>query len=353
MKRRAFTLTELLTVVGVIGLLLSVVVASYPSVFATARRITCANNLHQLYTLVRLTRNELAENGEHTVQNSDFLHTIQWPERVYQSGDQKPDLFLCDSAVEGVDSFDEEAVHGLMPSVPTVVYRSGMYKNVYVPFDPNEFLCVSRRGVDEHGEPYVEYCVEENAGVEAKWEYALPGHPEFSTNDGIWRVYNEGSSGRRRMILVHYDCGWPNELYVNGEKYGDTMYQLQGMTIYFNDYVTSYGYNALLQYASGVSGDTIVLLDYADADPTRGGNAVHADPNDPDIDANLDAGARHNGKLNVLFAHGGVETREPLDLYPQLDGAPWTPEADAPGTPLNLPAPDDGDAPGGTDLDEL
>jgi prepilin-type N-terminal cleavage/methylation domain-containing protein len=333
MKRRthAFTLAELLTVIAVIALLLTVVAAAYPSALSTARRILCANNLHQLGTLVHLTRDRLADEGEHTVEYSDFLHTLQWPDRVYETGKQRSTLFRCPEA------------EAFLPENPEILYRSGMYPNVYIPFDPAEFLCVMRKGVDEEGQHYTEYCVEENIHVEAKWEYA-GGTKEFSTNDGIWRVYDEGVDGKRRLILMFYNCGATNQLYVNGEIYADDMRAKVGMTLYFSYCPTNYGYNTALEHASSVDSNTIVLLDY---------DAMLADPNETDIEDKLDASGRHKGKHNVLFAHGGVELRETLDLYPVLDGSSWTPTADKGGTPYGVPPVDDEDVPDGTDLEDL
>jgi prepilin-type N-terminal cleavage/methylation domain-containing protein len=333
-QAQAFTLAELLTAVAVIALLLSIVGAAYPGVMASTRRMLCANNLHQLGVLVRGTRDRLADEDEHTVQYSDFLHTLQWPDRVYETGNQKPGLFLC-----------PEATEAYRPDNPDIVYRSGIDRNVYVPFDPSEFLCCMRKGTDEYGMPYTEYCIEENPGVQSKWTHEpCCGQPSWSTNDGIWRVYDKGQGGKRRLVLVYYDCWWGNELYVDGKQYSTDLWQLLGMTIYFNDCPTNYGYNTDLEFTNGVDPGTIVLLDYED---------VLADPNDTDMPDKLDRSGRHKGKHNVLLAHGGVEQRETFDLYPVLNGSPWTPAADREGKPYGVPDADDEVAPEGTDLEDL
>ena len=73
--------------------------------------------------------------------------------------------------------------------------------------------------------------------------------------------------------------------------------------------------------ATMVSPDTIVLMDF---------NYLYVDVQASDITSDLNDldTARHLGKINVLRATGAVKAVGPASLYPELNPAPWTPEAD-------------------------
>jgi hypothetical protein len=195
-----------------------------------------------------------------------------------------------------------------------------------VPFDPEEYCCCYQRGVDEFGEPYGEYCIEDNPGYEAKWshEYCC-GVAAWSTNDGIWRVYDKLEEGNlRKVVLTFYDCSWKNEIYNNdGTKLIEGYLQDAPipMTFYFKEVYTSYGYNVTLEDEYTVAGDTVVLVDFKDylidpADPL-----LPEDLNDPDS-------ARHLGKHNVLYADESVRVVGTASLYPSINPDQWTPEFD-------------------------
>ena len=206
---------------------------------------------------------------------------------------------------------------------PNLMYRSAIDPSIFVPFDPSEYLCCSRRGRDQAGKAYTEYCIEENPRVKSKWSHLdCCGWAGWSTNDGIWRVSDEiDDNGMRTVTLVFYSCNLANELWINGEFVWDDLGSHVGIPLKFKDVGTNYGYNILLSEAPAVRSDTIVLLDY---------NHLHADPESPFAIADLSdvMSARHLGKMNVLTADGGVNVRGPAGLYPDLNPAPWTPESD-------------------------
>jgi hypothetical protein len=203
---------------------------------------------------------------------------------------------------------------------PPLEFWSGISRGV-MPFDPTSFHCDIRRG-EEGGKAYTEYVIEENPSVKSKWNHqSCCGVASWSTNDGIWRIYDEAEDGLRTIVLTYYDCGWPNELWVNGSFYWDNLSGHVGEVLKFKDVVTNYGYNGTLGESINVSADTVVLMDF---------NYLHIDPTAPDITTDLNSldVVRHFGKANVAYASGAVMAVGPASLYPAIDNSAWTPEAD-------------------------
>ena len=309
MTKKGFSLVELLVVMSVLMLLVSTVAMPvYSRTIAVARRGICASNLHHLMTLLRVAREGQRERGEWTMRRAPFVQPYKWPATVAAESATEA-VFLCPEDSEGA---------GGIPH-PPLQYKSGM-SGRFIPFDPSHFSCVMRTGVTDSGEPYTEYCIEENPGVRAEWEYAM-GVKEFSTNDGIWRIYHRPRGGRRMVVLTWYDCGWPNEIWVGGELYAALKGANVPMTFYFDYAFTSYGYNVDLEDRFAVGADTVVLLDYPEA---------HVDASDTEIypDLNSTDSARHLGSHNVLYESGAVMTVGTASLYPDINMAQWTADPD-------------------------
>ena len=308
MKKQGFSLVELLVVMAIIGTLASMAAMAYPQAVGIARRTACMSNLHNLRALLQNAIQAERDRGDWDAGRAPYVMMYKWPGTVAFEG-RTEGVFVCPN--------DDRPVKGGSLPHPPLEYRTGDWGNPLLPFDPAHRQCVMRTGVTDEGEPYTEYCIEENLGVEAKWEYALPGHPEFSTNDGIWRIYHKPEGGRRRVVLTWYDCNWDNWLYVGGEFYKKLMGTVTPMTLYYDYAETSYGYNADLEGSFAVGGDTIVLLDYPEA---------YVDATDSDIyeDLNSDQSRRHLGKQNVLYHDGSVRTVGTASLYPSVNMAQWT-----------------------------
>ena len=308
-------MTELLIVLAVVAVLASLAVPTSSRMMAMGRQTVCANNLSQLMRMVISAQTLSRAEGKLRPQETPFMEKLYWPQRVaaeYRGSPAEAErLFQCP------DGFSGSAL-----GHPPLIYRSGMDKDLFVPFDPANFYCCSREGIDEHGEAYTEYCIEENPDYEGLWSHGpCCGAPGYSINDGIWRVYDRIENGMRTVILTYYDCPQDNELWVNGEFYADELATKVGLTLKFRDVYTNYGYNARLGYDHIVAPGTVVLMDSAE---------YHIDPDDPDIIATLNDfdTARHLGKINVLTADAAVHAVSPADLYPDLNPAPWTPAID-------------------------
>ncbi len=303
-----FSLVEMLVVLAVLGLLVSIAMPTYYAMEARGRQTLCMNNLRELGKALEMTQQNIGQRREMFQSPALFLDPIHWPRRVYAENQLPAGLFMCPEDPHVAGGEEVQLLYKLPQSVG----------GAFVPFDDTHYQCASRRGVDEEGEPYTEYVFEDNPGWhDSRWDHGpCCGHPEYSTNDGIWRVYDKGRAGQRRVILTHFDCYWTNSLYVNGELYATDLWECLGMTIWFDDPMTSYGYNRQLDDQYAVAPDTVVLLDYKD---------VHVDPfDDLEIQSRLDDSGRHNGYHNVLYARGNVERAATVDLYPDIDPTPWT-----------------------------
>ncbi len=314
-RRAGFTLLEMLVVLMVLGLLVSLAMPTFQAAESRGQQTLCMNNLNKLSTAFELTRQNIANRGEMDRLTPPYLNPIHWPQRVWAENDLPDKLFMCPEDTEGVGS-ELGLGDNILFRIP---WNVGGH---FIPFDDSHYQCASRRGVDEYSKPYTEYVIEDNPGWhDSRWDHGpCCGHPEFSTNDGIWRVYDEGNEGKRRMILTYFNCTWTNSLYVNGELYSDDLGECLGTTIWFDAPLTSYGYNIELTDQYAVTPDTIMLLDY------RG---TKADPfNDLETEARLDDSGRHRGKHNVLYAGGHIGTATTAELYPDMDPTQWTPADD-------------------------
>jgi prepilin-type N-terminal cleavage/methylation domain-containing protein/prepilin-type processing-associated H-X9-DG protein len=314
-RGEGFTLLEMLVVLMVLGLLVSLAMPTFTAAEAKGQEVVCKNNLKELGLAFHLTQQHIARRGEMDRLTPSFLDPIHWPNRVWAENDLPDSLFMCPEDPSGRGS-RQGLGNNILFRIP---WNVGGH---FIPFDDSHYQCASRRGTDAEGKPYTEYVIEDNPGWhDSRFDHGpCCGHPEFSTNDGIWRVYDEGSEGKRRMILTFFNCNWTNSLYINGDLYSDDLGECLGTTIWFDAPLTSYGYNVGLKDQYGVTPDTVWLLDYS---------AVEIDPfNDLDVEQNLNTSGRHRGRHNVLYAGGHIGTATSAELYPDMDATQWTPDDD-------------------------
>ena len=310
-RRQGFSLTELLVAMAILAALASIAIPVSGRMMALGRQTVCASNLSNLMRMIISAQQLPRAIGKLPQTETPFMEKHYWPSRVAAE--------YSGSALEAERLFQcPESLHGFSKGLPPLTYLSGISWE-FMPFDPSSFHCCSREGIDDDGEPYTEYCIEENPRVQSKWTHQdCCGVTAWSTNDGIWRVYDRVENRMRTVVLTYYNCGKPNQLWVNGEFYADALANKVGMTLKFRDAYTNYGYNALLGEDHVVGPDTIVLMD---------SNNQHIDPEDLDIIADLNHPdtARHLGKINVLTADSAVRTVSPTDLYPDINPGSWTP----------------------------
>ena len=307
MKRNAFTLVEMLVVVAIIGVLVAIFLPSTWASREIAKRVICANNLHRLMTGLRGDR---VDRKIRTENVDPVFDSAAWPSGAYQFL-HAAGIFRCPA--------DERRVVGL--HMPDLMYLTGWTNpRTEIPFVPGR-LCKARRGVDAEGHTYTEYVIEENLDWPhgATWNGELARYPNYSENDGLWRLYDD-IEGCRVLKLMAYTCSLGNGLQYRGEVLWDSLRNHVGDEIVLSKMFTSYGFNDSISLKKRVNDRTIVLLDFCDR---------VVDPAAPDIASQLSDpdSARHLGNHNVLYADGSVSP-QPLGsahLYPQIHPELWEP----------------------------
>ncbi len=139
-RRHAFTLVELLVVIGIIALLISILLPTLNRARSAAKKVTCLSNLRQLNTASQSYRNEFDSTSYHfgwsanasilngvtgPVDDPSFEHT--WISSMIESGHlaEIGDAYQCPSATEtdidsifGQDSQTSYVANGVVTTFP-------------------------------------------------------------------------------------------------------------------------------------------------------------------------------------------------------------------------------------------
>ncbi|HUS92721.1 MAG TPA: type II secretion system protein [Phycisphaerae bacterium] len=117
---RAFTLVELLVVIGIIGLLMAMLTPSFVTVTDLARETTCRNNLQLISKSVGaylIAHNDLLPCNDPTVIDYGYVDpnlllpgrdsTMKWwCNKVYGYGTRKPKVYVCPSDAGRANDID-------------------------------------------------------------------------------------------------------------------------------------------------------------------------------------------------------------------------------------------------------
>ena len=322
MKRRAFTLVEILVVIAVIALLLMILMPSYQHAAAMTRATLCRNNLAKISTAFATHASGAGAktlNGIFDLPNAD-----SWPVVPYDVC-PVPTLFICPEKEEKSNySIAKNPMEGLRYT------NSGYNRNdrgwdiLFTEVGLGKMYFGTRRGKDSRGD-YIEVGLDDNSEVTAV-SIDTDGH------DGVLRVYLE-PNGKVVIKLIKYSCGENNCVLYFGKPLfpdnvtnpADPFYGWLGPGTSKNGMERelsrgmqcSYGINERsgeLRYGDG----RVLLVDY-DKTIVNLSNAEF-----PKLLS--DAAQRHLGKLNMLLTDGAVRPTGPTQLDPLLGGQKlWEP----------------------------
>jgi prepilin-type N-terminal cleavage/methylation domain-containing protein len=323
MKRKAFTLVEVLVVIAVIALLVMILMPSYQQAAAMTRATLCRNNLAKLSTAFAT---HASGASARTLKGTFSLPTADlWPGVPFSVCPVKT-VFICPEKEEKSSySMPTNPLEGLVYVNKNPVTCEAFSIDFRETGVPGVMHFGTRRGRDSRGD-YIEVGTDDNEVVTAAY-MNNDGH------DGLMRIYLL-STGEVIIKLMQYSCGESNCILYHGKplfpdnvhtnptdqyygwmgpgtsKVGQEVMLSRGMQC-------SYGINERsgeLHY-----GDSRVLLvDY---------DKVIVDLSNAECPKLLSTAAqRHLGKLNMLLTDGAVRPTGPTQLDPLLGGMElWEP----------------------------
>ena len=333
MKRKAFTLVELLVVITLIALLAILLMPSFNTARTMYRATQCRNNLKRLWDGFILA-SDVKSSGDN-VLSAPAPHSAG----VYPTGYVWPGV--PHNILEDVQLFqcpeDEVKQSSVVGSLKSVEYVSpfGHY-----PMDTigNGNCYKSRRGYDAKGS-YTEYIMQDDEGTGG--QYAAMDFNGWIDTDGGCRIYDAGvihvwknieqespgsvpdwSGAHGGYPTGINTCGNQNDIWYNGApslKGNGRMQDARGQDFILPNWgekLTNYGINSYAyRYSTGAA--CILLVDYQES---------MVDVDIPqESQSKLLQSARHFENVNYLLSDGSVKTDSPLEISPLLHPKAWRP----------------------------
>ena len=321
MKRKAFTLVELLVVVGIVALLVAILTPSLTRARSQARSAVCQSNLHQLDQGFEASYNlRISGGGQYSQVGALYPEGTRWPGTPMDS-----------TKTEGIYKCPEDETMPAWSSLSNLKYLPppGFGVTVDLSAPDNGMWIMSRSGEDDKG-AYRDFAIQDDGSVGAmSWHGWLD-------IDGLFRVYESGLIWIMTSIpnIPEYSgaytsspgvrdrassCGDYNRIFL-GDKpafgtdgcvqtYRGQKFQMEDWDSNTNYAINSYAYLSRKSLR-------VVLVDYKKkliADPDTGAATEQL----------LHDSARHLGRLNVLMSDRSVINMPPMALSPQTDLGNW------------------------------
>ena len=224
--RRAFTLVELLVVIGIIALLIAILLPALSSARAQANTVKCSSNLRQIGTITHMYANE----NKGWIPR-DYNHGTQYLTGQYLFAEQYGKYFLRDFVSVGAQDTSPARDKALKPQFARIeVYQCPVFPNDQQQLDyvANGFQISPQYYKSGRAQPAINitqikrgseilYLTEGNASLPAGGPSDNPA-PDYSTHD-VWQdVHILGTSTSRRIMDLNdkRHKGMINCLYIDG-----------------------------------------------------------------------------------------------------------------------------------------
>ena len=281
--RSAFTLVELLVVIGIIAMLIAILLPALNKARRQARQTVCLSNLRQIYLGASLWRQD--NKGKVMPGPGWRAATVQYL--------KKQEVYVCPE-----DADPSNAALDLLIDIKQRDYDLALVEGPYV----------QKRNISNGGKSY------------ELWFEDLLDKGDNDFNDLVLRI-DEMEDGSIRITVVNRSAGFSFDLIDAasrevllpklGEKSGSpagTVFTRQGG-------LCSYGYNTEAVKIFGKS-DKLLALDY----PLLNANAATDNWTTWRDPVNGVKFARHSGRVNVLWADGSATVTDLRAIDPRLVG---------------------------------
>ncbi len=315
--RPAFTLTELLIILSIVGLLAVIAVPSFERMLESSRSALCRNQLRQIsITLLDETTSGIDLHNRLGIAVPDYT---RWEATIVEA--DLIDLMVCPSDNEPLED-PLEAVKDLY--IHQVSWQYGWEQHFDTPLydvltgqginDPQ--LIGMYKGQELNGgnpvnplwkvlSPFGGQIADNQAAIAVGWStilitftdhYAIV--EEYIYDVEFWEAYGD-QTGSDHFLCDGPGDNWESETVRDliGRNYANSARSYAALA------KISYGMNSLVQNASPNLGQ-IYMMDYTDADAI-----LHGDQLDQPFDEKYTNGevvARHNGRANVLYVDGRI-----------------------------------------------
>ena len=346
MKRKAFTMVELMVVIAIIALLVAILLPSMSSVGSVTRATICRNNLNKLGQAFTIASGGRAVSGGGGAGFGTAGVLFPYPEAMLWPG--VPKEAVADTVIfKCPEEPGKDSGGNVQDMFALLEYRNEIGSFKMNNIGGRAFLYISRTGTDAVNGPYTEFLLEDDAGNYAQFD-SLSFTGWWDT-DGYVRIYHSGycwlpasmpeeekyrypGAGGAGYPNSLNSCGNMNQIWFRGKPaYGtdgqtNTNRGQKGLPGYkladWSVWKTNYGISSVAyQYAYGAK--ALLLVDYPE---------LIVDLEAPlAVDSKLSGGigvggARHLGKVNGLSADGSVTANMPLNISPRLRPEAWAPK---------------------------
>ena len=179
MKRRhAFTLVELLVVIGIIALLISILLPTLNRARESAKDVNCKNNIRQIFYACKMAAQE---NGDMVPRGAKVWEHANWGNQVQRQQMERTTAFLMDSRYEATGGVIDLEVGNMWRHIsPTRQARAGI------------ILCPS----DLVGQDRIRYGGIQN--VQRNFSYSLNARVTQEADDDSSVMTNAGRGGSKK-----------------------------------------------------------------------------------------------------------------------------------------------------------